>query len=247
MAAREVFFGFHEAPVRCPPTYKYVPFKPGTAWEPVTRRAAPGGEGGGAAAGAASGKPAAIAEEDEGADEGSEADDERVGVGGAAASQRADDACAAAAAAAAAAEQAEADGREGEGQQTGGSPDWVTVQHLPQTSTADGWQAREPLSDPASDGASEAGLAHGGRSTPSAPPHPEILSLAAATFDTGRRDAPESTIGGETTCIVCFTRPKTHAALPCGHQCACAPCSARLRACPYCRTPAERWWHVRVV
>ena len=111
---------------------------------------------------------------------------------------------AAAAAESAAAEQAEADGREGEGQQTGGSPDWVTVQHLPQTSTAKGWQAREPLSDPASDGASEAGLAHGGRSAPSAPPHPEILSLAAATFDTGRRDAPESTIGGETTCIVCF-------------------------------------------
>ena len=25
MAAREVFYGFHEAPVRCPPTYKYVP------------------------------------------------------------------------------------------------------------------------------------------------------------------------------------------------------------------------------
>ena len=155
-----------------------------------------------------------------------------------------------AAAESAAAEQAEADGREGEGQQTvDGSPDWVTVQHLPQTSTAEGWQAREPLSDAASlsDGASEAGLAHGGRSTPSAPPHPEILSLAAATFDTGRRDAPESTIGGETTCIVCFTRPKTHAALPCGHQCVCGPCSARLRACPYCRTPAERWWHVRVV
>ena len=155
---------------------------------------------------------------------------------------------AAAAAESAAAEQAEADGGEGEGQQTGGSPDWVTVQHLPQTSTAEGWRAREPLSDPdMSDGASEAGLAHGGRPTPSAPPDPEILSLAAATFDTGRRDAPESTIGGETTCIVCFTRPKTHAALPCGHQCVCAPCSARLRACPYCRTPAERWWHVRVV
>ena len=157
-------------------------------------------------------------------------------------------AAAAAAAEAAAAEQAEADGRGKEGQQTvDGSPDSVTVQHLPQTSTAEGWQAREPLSDPASDGASEAGLAHGGRSTPSAPPHPEILSLAAATFDTGRRDAPESTIGGETTCIVCFTRPKTHAALPCVHQCVCGPCSARLRACPYCRTPAERWWHVRVV
>mmetsp|Transcript_3962 Transcript_3962/g.13007 ORF Transcript_3962/g.13007 Transcript_3962/m.13007 type:complete len:99 (-) Transcript_3962:150-446(-) len=74
-----------------------------------------------------------------------------------------------------------------------------------------------------------------------------FLSLAAATFDTGRRDAPESTIGGETTCIVCFTRPKTHAALPCGHQCVCAPSSARLRACPCCRTSAERWWHVRVV
>ena len=50
------------------------------------------------------------------------------------------------AAAAAAAEQAEADGREGEGQHTDGSHDSVTVQYLPQTSTAkaSGWQVREP-------------------------------------------------------------------------------------------------------
>ncbi|EOD05594.1 hypothetical protein EMIHUDRAFT_242814 [Emiliania huxleyi CCMP1516] len=127
---------------------------------------------------------------------------------------------------AAAAEQASAvdHGREEEGQQA----------------------APNPAVAGAEDAVGEAGAGHAGRSTPSAPP-PEVLSLADASFDTGRRDAPESTIGGQTTCIVCFTRPKSHVALPCGHQCVCGPCSARLRACPYCRTPAERWWHVRVV
>ena len=29
---------------------------------------------------------------------------------------------------------------------------------------------------------------------------------------------PESTIGGDTTCIVCMVHPKSHIAVPCGHQ-----------------------------
>ena len=60
-------------------------------------------------------------------------------------------------------------------------------------------------------------------------------------------EAPESTIGGETTCIVCFTNPKSHIATACGHQCVCGPCSSKLDLCPYCREPVMKWVHVRVV
>ena len=67
------------------------------------------------------------------------------------------------------------------------------------------------------------------------------LSLADAGFDTGRAAVPESTLGGETTCIVCFTRPKDHVAIPCGHQCACAECSAKMEQCPICRQAVLVW------
>ncbi|EOD04850.1 hypothetical protein EMIHUDRAFT_220633 [Emiliania huxleyi CCMP1516] len=67
------------------------------------------------------------------------------------------------------------------------------------------------------------------------------LSLADANFDTGRAAVPESTLGGETTCTVCFTRPKDHVAIPCGHQCACADCSAKMEQCPICRQSVLMW------
>ena len=73
-----------------------------------------------------------------------------------------------------------------------------------------------------------------------------MTSLADAQFDTGRPGAPESTIGGQMTCIVCFINPKSHAAVPCGHQCACGDCSAQMKECPICRNPAHMWMHVRV-
>ena len=60
------------------------------------------------------------------------------------------------------------------------------------------------------------------------PPSLPVMSLASAQFDTGRRAVPESTIGGQTTCIICFVNPKSHAAVPCGHHCALAV-SARPR------------------
>ena len=51
-----------------------------------------------------------------------------------------------------------------------------------------------------------------------------VLTLANVKNLIGRdTHAPESTIGGTTTCIVCFTNPKTHLAAPCGQQCACGP------------------------
>jgi hypothetical protein len=78
------------------------------------------------------------------------------------------------------------------------------------------------------------------------PPPATVTSLADAQFSTGRPEPPESTIGGQSTCIICFTNPKTHAAGPCGHQCACGDCSAQMRECPICRTPVQMWMHVRV-
>ncbi|EOD22843.1 hypothetical protein EMIHUDRAFT_195240 [Emiliania huxleyi CCMP1516] len=71
------------------------------------------------------------------------------------------------------------------------------------------------------------------------------ISLADANFETGRPPA-ESTIGGQTTCIICFTNPKSHLATPCGHQCACGRCSARLEKCPICRAPVTGWFEVHV-
>lgn len=62
-----------------------------------------------------------------------------------------------------------------------------------------------------------------------------------------KREVPESTIGGETTCIVCFGNPKTHLAAPCGHQCVCETCSRKMQQCPYCRGKVSAWVHVRVV
>ena len=83
-----------------------------------------------------------------------------------------------------------------------------------------------------------------------APPSepPVTVSLADARFDTGRPLAPpDSSHGGETTCIVCFSQPKTHAAVPCGHRCACGPCSAKMSLCPYCRGTVMMWMETRDV
>ena len=79
------------------------------------------------------------------------------------------------------------------------------------------------------------------------PPLPAtVTSLADAQFDTGRPEVPpESTIGGQTTCIICFVSPKSHAAVPCGHRSACGDCSAKMTACPVCRGPVQMWMHVR--
>ena len=76
--------------------------------------------------------------------------------------------------------------------------------------------------------------------------HP-AMTLADVGNLTGRNDAPESTIGGDTTCIVCMVGAKTHLAVPCGHQSLCASCSANIKACPYCRQPAMMWVQARIV
>ena len=81
---------------------------------------------------------------------------------------------------------------------------------------------------------------------PGEPPPTATVSLADARFDTGRPAVPESTLGGETTCIICFSNAKSHVAGPCGHLCACGPCSAKMESCPICRAPVLMWMQLRV-
>ena len=76
-----------------------------------------------------------------------------------------------------------------------------------------------------------------------------MMTLADVGDITGRNDVPESTIGGENTCIVCMALPKTHLAdaVPCGHQCACGTCAEQMQLCPYCRVPVQMWAQPRMV
>ena len=73
-----------------------------------------------------------------------------------------------------------------------------------------------------------------------------ILGLADVGNITCRPAPPESTLGGELSCIVCFMNAKTHAAVPCGHQCVCEGCSKRITECPICRGPVAMWMQVRM-
>ena len=57
----------------------------------------------------------------------------------------------------------------------------------------------------------------------------------------------KSSLGGESTCIVCMAHPKTHLAAPCGHHCACGICAAQMEHCPYCRVPVQMWVQTRMV
>ena len=74
-----------------------------------------------------------------------------------------------------------------------------------------------------------------------------LLTLADVGDISSRNEVPESTLGGETTCIVCMAHPKTHAAGPCGHQSVCVSCAAQMKECPYCREPVAMWVQIRVV
>ena len=67
-----------------------------------------------------------------------------------------------------------------------------------------------------------------------------VLTLADVGGIIGRNDVPESTVGGETTCIVCMARPKTHLAVPSPQQSACGTCAERMQLCPYCCAPVEK-------
>jgi len=86
-----------------------------------------------------------------------------------------------------------------------------------------------------------------GQGTGAAASPAQVLMLANVGDITGRNDAPASSFGGESTCIVCMSRLKTHLAVPCAHQCVCGTCAARMQLCPYCRAPVQAWFEVRVV
>eukprot|EP00964_Phaeocystis_antarctica_P059190 scaffold35139_cov60-Phaeocystis_antarctica.AAC.1 len=43
-----------------------------------------------------------------------------------------------------------------------------------------------------------------------------------------------------------MAHPKSHLAVPCGHQSVCGICAERMQCCPYCRAPVQQWVHVRV-
>ena len=73
-----------------------------------------------------------------------------------------------------------------------------------------------------------------------------VRALKDAGSITGRHNAPESSIGGDTTCIVCFSNVKSHIAVPCFHQCVCGPCSEKMNKCPICRVPVNMWGKVCV-
>lgn len=49
----------------------------------------------------------------------------------------------------------------------------------------------------------------------------------------------------DTDCVICLAAVKTHAFVPCGHQCVCARCAESVTrrssaVCPLCRVPTER-------
>ena len=74
-----------------------------------------------------------------------------------------------------------------------------------------------------------------------------VLTLADVGDITGRNAIPESSLGGVTTCIVCMAHPKSHLAVPCGHQSICGTCAERMQLCPYCRAPVQVWVQARMV
>lgn len=64
-------------------------------------------------------------------------------------------------------------------------------------------------------------------------------------------EAPHHLAPSEQLCVVCLTKPKTHAFVPCGHRCVCASCGPNLcretgASCPVCRAPAQQLLHVFV-
>jgi hypothetical protein len=73
---------------------------------------------------------------------------------------------------------------------------------------------------------------------PPAPP-PPALTLADAPGLT--KPLAESTIGGTTTCVVCFASEKNHAFGPCGHVSCCGDCAKVFvnKPCPMCREPVQ--------
>ena len=73
----------------------------------------------------------------------------------------------------------------------------------------------------------------------------EPAPLEVASLDTASTSSQSATAAqddDDTMCVVCFGKEKTHAIMPCLHQCLCAECAdavmGRDKTCPICREPA---------
>ena len=76
---------------------------------------------------------------------------------------------------------------------------------------------------------------------PFVPLHDLRVALPESTGSPHHEEDGVSSIGGQTSCVVCFSSAKTTMAWPCLHQIVCSQCSARLYECPICRKPVEKW------
>lgn len=69
---------------------------------------------------------------------------------------------------------------------------------------------------------------------------PTSTPMAASTTAI---ETPPSTLNNEPECVICFSEPKSHAFIPCGHKCVCKACAdaviAKNRECPMCRRTAS--------
>ena len=105
--------------------------------------------------------------------------------------------------------------------------------------------ASSPVPDPLEPGTGSSNGGRGGRGNvqPLGPPPAQqptiIVSPTAAALGLPSPTDETSTLGGGTTCTICFTGSKSHAAVPCGHRFACGDCSnaimAKSQTCPMCR------------
>ena len=68
---------------------------------------------------------------------------------------------------------------------------------------------------------------------------PTVMAPTAAALGLPPMVDDTSTLGGGTTCSICFMGTKSHVAVPCGHQFACGDCADVLmkkgEPCPMCR------------
>ena len=75
-------------------------------------------------------------------------------------------------------------------------------------------------------------------------------TLAQAGLDPCVAPPPaDSSIGGNSTCTLCFKGDKDQLAVPCGHLCACADCVKLLagKLCPICCSTVSFWQRVHIV
>ena len=65
---------------------------------------------------------------------------------------------------------------------------------------------------------------------------------AGAVLSDLRDEAAElkATLEDATSCVVCFSAPRSVVLLPCTHACLCPACAAKVESCPACSAPIAR-------